>query len=189
MKHSQWLLFSVVFGLIISTPSFADWAALATADDGAWGASVREASKKQAESEAMKNCNKHKAKGAKCKIAGAIDTLGYAAVAQSTTRIEFNIADSPEDAKRNALDNCARHTSTDDECVIKWTGINGVIRNQSESSNTADCRPKTREIRCRSNCVNGNCIVEYENGCKIRVQVNPKYDSFQNQWVYPSPSC
>lgn len=188
MKRTHWL-FVLVFGLIISTPSFADWAALAMADDGAWGVSVRDASKKRAESEAMKYCNKNKTKGAKCKVVGALDQLGYVAVAKNTARIDLNIADTLEDAQRSALDNCAKHTSADDECKIVWTGVNGVIRNKSEPSNNADCRPQTREIRCRSNCVNGNCVVEYENGCKIRVQVSPRFDSFSNQWTYPSPSC
>lgn len=188
VKRTHWL-FVLVFGLIISTPSLAEWAALATTDDGAWGVSVRRPSKVQAESEAIKNCNKYKTKEAKCKIAGALDQIGYAAVVQSTTRIQISIQDTLEDAKRYALDNCAKHTSPDDVCRIEWTDFNGVIRNKSEPSNNADCRPKTREIRCRSNCTNGNCVVEYENGCKIRVQVTPRFDSFSNQWTYPSPSC
>jgi len=25
--------------------------------------------------------------------------------------------------------------------------------------------------------------VEYENGCKIRVQVSPRFDPFTNQWT------
>lgn len=188
MNHIRMSLF-FLFSLIFSTPSFADWAALAVADDGAWGTSVRKSSKKQAESQAMKNCNKHKAKEAKCKVVGSLDQIGYAAVAQSPSRVELNIADSLEDAKRNALDNCAKHTRPEDVCEIKWTDINGVLRNQPQSANTTDCRPRTGEVRCRSNCTNGNCVVEYENGCKIRVQVSPRFDTFSNQWTYPSPSC
>ncbi len=51
------------------------------------------------------------------------------------------------------------------------------------------CRPNTQSIRCSSQCYNGNCVVSYENGCKIRVQVQAKYDPFTSQWEYPSPSC
>ena len=188
MNHIRISLF-FLFGFIASMPAVADWAALAVADDGAWGTSVQESSKKRAESQAIKNCNKHKATGTKCKVVGSFDQLGYAVVAQSTSRVEFNIADSLEDAKRNALDNCSKHTSTGDLCKIKWTGINGVLRNQPQATNAHDCRPRTPEVRCRSNCVNGNCVVEYENGCKIRVQVSPRFDSLSNQWTYPSPSC
>lgn len=52
-----------------------------------------------------------------------------------------------------------------------------------------DCRPRTSSLRCQSNCVNGNCVVTYENGCKINIQVNSKYNAFTNQWEYPSPGC
>jgi len=53
----------------------------------------------------------------------------------------------------------------------------------------ADCRPKTASLSCRSSCTNGNCVVAYTNGCRMRVQVSPKLNSFNNQWEYPSPSC
>ena len=58
-----------------------------------------------------------------------------------------------------------------------------------EVSSTGDCRPTGTAIRCQSRCINGDCIVTYENGCKIRVQVRPSFNSFNNQWEYPSPSC
>lgn len=51
------------------------------------------------------------------------------------------------------------------------------------------CRPTGSSIRCESNCVNGDCVISYENGCKLRVRVNAKFNSFNNQWEYPSPSC
>ena len=37
--------------------------------------------------------------------------------------------------------------------------------------------------------VNGNCVVTYTNGCRMRVQVNPSFNAFNNQREYPSPSC
>lgn len=186
MKHIRVVLY-LLFGLFSATPSFADWLALAVDESGAWGISVRDSSKKQAESAALKQCKKQKTN--KCKVAGSSDQLGYVAVATSKTSVRANVRDTLDDAKRSALDDCAKETATDDTCEIKWTGINGVVREQQSASNSADCRPKTREIRCRSNCVNGNCVVEYENGCKIRVQVSPRFDPFSNQWTYPSPSC
>lgn len=168
--------------------AFADWLALAIDDGGAWGISVRQSSKKQAESVAMKQCSK--GKRVKCRAVGSSDRLGYVAVATSPTSVRAELRDTLEDAKRSALDECAKHTSTEDTCEIQWTGVNGAFRErQRASSKAVDCRPQTREIRCRSNCVNGNCVVEYENGCKIRVQVSPRFDFFSNQWTYPSPSC
>lgn len=189
MKHIRVVLF-LLFGLFSTAPSFADWVALAVDEGGSWGISVRDASKKQAESEALKQCRKAKS-AKKCKVAGSSDQLGYVAVAASKTSVRANVRDTLDDAKRSALDDCAKETATDDTCTIKWTGINGVVREppRTAQTSTSDCRPRTRELRCRSNCVNGNCVVEYENGCKIRVQVSPRFDSFSNQWTYPSPSC
>ena len=54
---------------------------------------------------------------------------------------------------------------------------------------TGNCRPTTSSIRCQSRCTNGNCIVTYENGCEIRVQVQAKFNPFNSQWEYPSPGC
>jgi hypothetical protein len=92
---------------------------------GAWWRSSNYESQKEADETALDGCRVEARKNG----IGNLDKIGYAAVANSTTRIELNIADTLEDAKRNALDNCARHTSTDDECAIVWTGVNGVIRN------------------------------------------------------------
>lgn len=49
------------------------------------------------------------------------------------------------------------------------------------------CRPKTTHLRCSSQCFNGDCTVTYENGCKMRVQVQPQFNG--SSWVYPAPSC
>lgn len=177
----------LLFGLLAALPSHADWMALAVDDSGTWGIALRKSSKKQAESIALKECSK--AKGVKCRVVGTSDRLGYVAVATSKTSIRAYVDATLADAKSSALDACAKQTSTDDTCTVEWTGINGVVREEPRTAQATDCRPRTREIRCRSNCVNGNCIVEYENGCKIRVQVSPRFDSFSNQWTYPSPSC
>lgn len=56
-------------------------------------------------------------------------------------------------------------------------------------AHTQNCRPTTPSVRCSSQCVNGDCVVTYENGCKMRVQVSPRFDSFSSQWTYPSPRC
>ena len=52
-----------------------------------------------------------------------------------------------------------------------------------------DCRPHSATLTCQSSCTNGDCIVTYENGCKVRVQVNAKFNSMSGQWEYPSPGC
>ncbi|WNC94598.1 hypothetical protein RI103_36270 [Paraburkholderia sp. FT54] len=42
---------------------------------------------------------------------------------------------------------------------------------------------------CRSRCVNGDCEIVRDDGKRFHVQVQAQYDSFNNQWVYPSPEC
>ncbi len=56
-------------------------------------------------------------------------------------------------------------------------------------ANNGNCRPRTNQLSCSSQCYNGDCVVTYENGCKVRVQVSPKFDPFTSQWTYPAPSC
>lgn len=56
-------------------------------------------------------------------------------------------------------------------------------------SGDGSCRPRGNTLRCTSQCTNGNCLVTYENGCKIRVQVQPTFNSLNNRWDYPAPSC
>jgi len=56
-------------------------------------------------------------------------------------------------------------------------------------STDGSCRPRAMSIRCQSECINGDCIVSYENGCRIRVRVQPRYDPFDSRWTYPSPPC
>ncbi len=59
----------------------------------------------------------------------------------------------------------------------------------SKAKTGGNCRPTTQSVRCRSQCTNGDCVITYENGCQTRVQVNPKFNPFNNQWEYPAPSC
>lgn len=71
--------------------------------------------------------------------------------------------------------------------VIPGRHIRGSVPALQTSERS--CRPTTPTIRCTSNCVNGDCVVKYENGCKMRIQVQSRYDSFSRRWTYPAPSC
>jgi len=59
----------------------------------------------------------------------------------------------------------------------------------AETVASGNCRPKTSRITCQSQCFNGDCVVTYANGCKMRVTVDSKFNPFTSQWEYPSPSC
>lgn len=52
-----------------------------------------------------------------------------------------------------------------------------------------NCIPTSQVRHCTSRCVNGSCTVTYSNGCKVKVPVAPKFNPFNSQWDYPSPSC
>jgi uncharacterized protein len=67
--------------------------------------------------------------------------------------------------------------------VVKRTPV------PSETMATGNCRPQTSHITCQSQCFNGDCVVTYANGCKMRVTVASKFNPFTSQWEYPSPSC
>ena len=73
--------------------------------------------------------------------------------------------------------------------LAKITVDRAVATHNSKSNQGGDCRPRTSNLVCYSTCSNGDCLVSYENGCKMRVQVNPKFDPLTNNWTYPAPSC
>jgi len=82
------------------------------------------------------------------------------------------------------------YTNCIDKNITGWEDFVGFSKKTvAVAPAPASCRPRTSSIRCTSSCSNGNCLVTYENGCKMRVQVSPSLDPFTNQWTYPSPSC
>ena len=73
--------------------------------------------------------------------------------------------------------------------LVKIMVDRAVATHNSKSNQGGDCRPRTSNLVCQSTCSNGDCLVTYQNGCKMRVQVNPKFDPLTNNWTYPAPSC
>lgn len=192
MRFSTQLRIVALLASVSAAPAFAQeyWAAFARdqkGETGQYSVTTSQSSKRKAELEALKACNSKR--GAKCEIVGSAPNVGHVAVAESSAYLQVFIGDTFDDAKRGALQGCAARTPPTDVCEIKWTGFNGPKRSAAAQTGNADCRPRTPVIRCNSNCVNGDCIVTYENGCKIRVQVSPRFDGSSNQWTYPSPSC
>ncbi|MBM5572317.1 MULTISPECIES: tetratricopeptide repeat protein [Deefgea] len=65
-----------------------------------------------------------------------------------------------------------------------------IAETQSPTTeNNGSCIPTGNTRQCSSQCRNGDCIVTYSNGCKVRVQVQPQIDPFTSQLSFPSPSC
>lgn len=190
--------FLAVFLISVSaSPSFAAHAvAAAEAGDGMqyyWN--VNQPSKKAAEQKVMKTCSENAKKNkhtGKCKFLGAGDGPKYIAFFHTKDGSGFGVSSNTD--RQQAIDSAYAYCSKQGECPDSAAKVDfDKGEQQSRPTKTAaagdNCRPRTREIRCRSNCVNGDCVVEYENGCKIRVQVSPRFDPFTNQWTYPSPSC
>lgn len=136
-----------------------------------------------------------------CKVTNVITDPGFYSVAQSAPDAEgngiFHVAyayDDSDEADRDAVSRCRERSGR--ECKLVHYGvIPGTIHKALPTSAPAgqqaeaSCRPNTPTVRCTSQCSNGNCVVTYENGCRMRVQVQPRFDGFTNQWNYPAPSC
>lgn len=158
-----------------------------------WGKSA--ISLDEAKKEALKNCG-----GANCKIAFETTSPGFYSIAKSEPGqgggVHFHITHSSTAANRVIAE--AKQTCENDsgrKCATVLSGvIPGIYKTQSTPSHTPvasekSCRPNTPTIRCSSQCTNGNCMVTYDNGCQMRVQVRASYNPSTNQWVYPPPSC
>lgn len=195
MKFGKRIAFKIIQKLTIlaaiTYPALAqaEWASAASADDGSWGVATSKKTKQIAIAESIKNCKKYTQN--KCTTFFTTQKPGYFVVSASPSRTEASLGDNEEVAKDLSLEGCAKHTPPSETCSIKWSGINGSVHTavQNNLYSQTDCRPRTEYLKCSSQCTNGNCIISYENGCKIRVQVNPRFDSFSNQWIYPSPGC
>jgi len=163
----------------------------------AWWRANNYASQKEADIAALEGCRSEARKNgiaslaAKCKIASRAKGPGYGAIVCGDDGCHWTTGyESSEAAIDAAYKGCERHYKNCQETDISyWEDFSGFNRKQPEKLSSGNCRPRTATLRCQSSCVNGDCIVTYENGCKMRVQVSPRFDGFQNQWVYPSPSC
>jgi hypothetical protein len=154
-------------------------------------------SRRTAEKSAMNSCSaksKQNRHTSKCKVVQSGTGPSYIAFFHTLDGRNFGVS-SHED-RQQAIDDAHAACSKKGACPNTAEKVDfdegELPANPFASSRTAadgDCRPRTPVIRCRSNCYNGNCIVEYENGCKIQVQVSPRFDPFSSRWTYPSPSC
>jgi hypothetical protein len=150
----------------------------------------------QAKKEAVALCGEKS-----CKPNLIITDPGFFSLAKSQQLADggavFHLAyafDDSDAADRKAIARCKEESGA--ECTVTSYGVipgridkpaakPALARNPAENS----CRPNTPTIRCSSQCTNGDCTVTYENGCRMRVQVQPRFDGFTNQWTYPAPSC
>ena len=108
--------------------------------------------------------------------------------------LQYGDSDS-DNANKLAVQACERKSGM--TCKgEKWGVIPGRIGGTRAPSaptgltaTAENCRPRTDHVRCESQCANGACLITYENGCRMRVQVQSRFDPVTKQWVYPSPRC
>lgn len=151
-----------------------------------------------AKRDARANC-----KHSDCKVVDVISKPGFITLSRSEYDAEgsaiFHVAyafDNSDEADKKALAQCTERSGRNCKIILS-TSIAGTLGKESSASprpappaiSSQNCRPNTPTVRCQSQCVNGDCVISYENGCKMHVRVSPRYDSFQNTWTYPSPSC
>lgn len=183
--------------LLAAHSAHADWFSLAATNGNSWnektwGASVR-ATKTEAIKVALAQCNNGKGKNEKCVTKMNFSEPGFYAIAQSPTYLYIARGNpTVEVARKSALNGCSVETPKDETCEIKWEShVAGTKPKAKAASPTTggNCRPRDNAQQCQTSCQNGNCVVTYPNGCKIRVQVAPKYDPFSNRWNHPAPAC
>jgi hypothetical protein len=126
-----------------------------------------------------------------CKVISRSELPGYGALVCGDDGCSWALGEeSGQAAVDAAFSQCDRHYKNCESKNIKfWEDFEGFALSKAANPSVGDCRPKTKQLSCQSSCTNGDCVVTYENGCKMRVEVSPRFDSFQNRWVYPSPSC
>lgn len=162
-----------------------------------WYVAYDYASQKQADAISLEGCRKLASengigKQAKnCKIRSRPKDPGYGAVVCGDNGCGWSYSySSRQGAIDGAYESCNQdYKNCKETDITNWSDFAGFANTQPQKTSSGDCRPRTTTIRCRSSCSNGDCIVTYENGCKIRVQVSPEFDSFQNKWIYPAPAC
>lgn len=140
------------------------WFTIAGNDNSA-GLGVSSKSKANAEASAMHACREGNATPETCKPYQTVENRGPIKAPASFEKIKQQV-------ERNNP-NVAPASPT------------GLKKLQEVNS----CRPKSQTLTCSSQCTNGDCTVTYENGCKVRVQVQPRFDSLTNSWTYPAPAC
>lgn len=124
-----------------------------------------------------------------CKVFHRATGAGYGALVcgEDGCRVTTGYGDRQE-AVDAAYEGCnGKYASCQTSGILSWHDDTGFAAARAPAGES--CIPNTKVRQCSSSCTNGDCLVVYQNGCKVRVQVTPRFDPFTNQTTYPSPSC
>lgn len=141
---------------------------------------------------ALENCGE-----ADCKVVYKLTEPGFYAVFKTTGNFFIQHQDrNLDDVVQSGKEFCEKK-NINKKCELFSSGVipGSVVTKNSAASKAKskvpekNCRPRTASVNCSSKCYNGDCMVTYNNGCQMRVQVSPMFDPFSNQWKYPPPRC
>lgn len=128
-----------------------------------------------------------------CKVVARALGPGYGAMACAEGGCSWSMGhDTAQAAIDAAYELCLKnYAKCQDADIPTWSDAKGFAVKPStrKPQAAADCRPRTNHLQCTSSCKNGSCMVTYENGCKVPVQVQPQFNPMTNAWDYPAPSC
>lgn len=198
--------------------SGATWMALAMGSKSGFFFHYDALTRAEAEREAVAGCEKRTNEKGTCTVVPDFVSSKHAwfTIAGNDNFTSFGgSSKSKADSEAFAMDECRKGSTTPKTCKPYQTNENRgpikppasfeKIKQQVERDNSNEapaspaglkklqevnsCRPKSQTLTCSSQCTNGDCTVTYENGCKVRVQVQPRFDSLTNSWTYPAPAC
>lgn len=184
---------------VVSAKSFA-FTSIATIDGhvlDVWWRSNNYGTQKEADKAALEGCRSEARKqglghlAKQCKILTRAKGPGFGAIACGDNGCSWGVGySSSQEAVDAAYLGCNEsYTNCQSKDIEFWSDFAGFQDKKATKPSGGNCRPRATTLRCQSVCSNGDCIVTYENGCKMRVQVSPEFDGFQNRWVYPQPPC
>lgn len=140
-----------------------------------------------AKSEALKQCeemaHKNGVKG-RCRVVLSDAGPGYIAIAGGDDGTGYGYGASAQNAIDAAAGACTKsYKNCKTNSVEYWEDFVG------QKANASSCVPNTGLRQCRSECDNGSCILTYKNGCKVQLQMQPRFNPITTAWEYPPPQC
>lgn len=201
MPHRALLFLTFLLCTLTHSSLYAYSAIVSIPDQGAEIFSYAANFRKQADADAaaLQRCKSSAKKNGlgklavQCKIYARGQEPGFGAVSCGDDGCGWAVGRTTiQEAENAAYEACSKDIKN---CASKdlksWSDFAGFNEPKAAppASSSGNCIPNTPVRRCSSQCTNGNCLVTYENGCKVRVQVSPRFDPFSNQWQYPSPGC
>lgn len=199
MKKIRLLMYAVLSLFSWSAYAYTSIAIIDGHTSQSWAKASNYESQKDADNDALEGCRVEARKNGigalakQCKIATRASVPGYGALVCSAegcvwvTGHEFAQA-----AVDSAYQTCSKnYKNCREKDIDYWEDFAGFPKKTALAKPPAvkDCRPKTNYLQCKSSCTNGSCVVTYENGCQVSVQVPAKFNPLNNLWEYPAPSC